>query len=151
TCGTPLRLPAWSGIRPTSRSFSAPLTPQVRRGRWRAGRRRLAGCQSASAAPSSALTWLLSLREERADGLRARAGWGSVGICAWGGARVPAELVAQGGDDLHGRGVILAGDEPRVQGRADRRHRDRVVDRGLHGPPALAGVLGHAADVFQAR
>jgi hypothetical protein len=62
---------------------------------------------------------------------------------------VPAELVAQCGDHLHGRGVVLPRGEPGEQRRRDDRQRDGVVDRRLDGPPALAGVLGEAAQAGQ--
>src|SRR5260221_6661939 len=62
---------------------------------------------------------------------------------------VTAELVAQRGDHLHLRGVVLTRGEPREQGRRDRGQRYRVVDGRLDGPPALAGVLREAAQLVQ--
>ena len=63
--------------------------------------------------------------------------------------RVAAELVAQRGDHLHLRGVVLAGREPREQRGGDRGQRHGVVDGGLHRPAALAGVLRVAAQLLQ--
>src|SRR5688572_1951966 len=54
---------------------------------------------------------------------------------------VPAELVAQRCVDLRGEGVLTARREALVQRGADHRHRDALVDRVLHGPAPLAGVL----------
>src|ERR1051325_6795953 len=62
---------------------------------------------------------------------------------------VAAELVAQRGDHLHLRRVLLAGGEPREQRRGDRRQRHRVVDRGLHSPASLTGVLCITAQALQ--
>jgi hypothetical protein len=58
---------------------------------------------------------------------------------------VPAELVAQCGDHLHGRGVVLARAEAGEQRSGDDRQRDGVLDGRLDGPPALTGVLRVAA------
>src|SRR4051794_19474138 len=63
--------------------------------------------------------------------------------------RVPAELVAQGGDRLHRRRVVLAGDEAGEQRGGDRRHRHGVLDALLDGPPAFAGVLGVPGDALE--
>ena len=62
-----------------------------------------------------------------------------------GADRVAAELVAHRGDRLHRRAVVLARGEPGEQRGRDDVHRHGVVDRGLDGPAALAGVLGVAA------
>ena len=62
-----------------------------------------------------------------------------------------AELVAHRRDGLHRRRVVLAGDEARVERGGDRRRRDGVLDAGLDGPAALAGVLGVAGDLVEAR
>src|ERR1041384_5684262 len=58
------------------------------------------------------------------------------------GDGVPTELLAQRGDGLHGGRVGLAGLEPGEQRRRDHVQRDGQPDRLVHGPPALAGVLG---------
>ena len=60
-----------------------------------------------------------------------------------------SELVAHGGDELHGRGIVLAGRESREQGGRDRWHGNRAVDGLLDRPPSLARVVGPAADRLQ--
>src|SRR3954462_15699616 len=64
---------------------------------------------------------------------------------------MPAELVAHRGDRLHRRAVVLAGREPGEQRTGYRRHGHGVVDRRLHGPTALAGVLRVTADLRERR
>ena len=61
-----------------------------------------------------------------------------------------AELVSHGGDGLHGRRLLLAGHESGEQRRRDGRHRDGMVDGGLHRPPALAGIGRLGRDVGEA-
>src|SRR5579883_1640669 len=79
-----------------------------------------------------------------ADGLGARGLVLALGAAVGSGDRVAAELVAQRGDHLHLRGVLLPGGEARVERGGDRGQRDGVVDGGVHGPAALTGVLGVA-------
>src|SRR5215212_9975162 len=62
---------------------------------------------------------------------------------------VPPELAAQGRDDLHGEGVVLAGGEPGEERTRDSRRRDVLVYRLQHGPAALAGVLHVAPDAIE--
>src|SRR5687767_10955655 len=63
--------------------------------------------------------------------------------------RVSAELAAQGGYDLHGEGIILAGGEAGEEG-ACYGVRGYVLFYGFaHGPASLAGVLDVAADAVQ--
>ncbi len=57
-----------------------------------------------------------------------------------------AELVAERGHDASGEGVGLAGREPLVQRGGDHGGGDSPLDRLLHGPPSLAGVLHVALD-----
>ena len=60
------------------------------------------------------------------------------------------ELVAQRGDHLHRRRILLAAGEAGEERRGDDRHRDRVVDGRFHGPATLTGVVGVAAQLRQA-
>src|SRR5829696_4128509 len=63
--------------------------------------------------------------------------------------RVPAKLAAQGGYDLHGEGVVLAGGEAGEEGTCYG-VRGYVLSYGFeHGPASLAGVLDVAADAIQ--
>src|SRR5215210_8270441 len=63
--------------------------------------------------------------------------------------RVSAELAAQGGYDLHGEGIVLAGGEAGEEG-ACYGVRGYVLFYGFeHGPASLAGVLDVAADAVQ--
>src|SRR5918994_911594 len=63
--------------------------------------------------------------------------------------RVPAELAAQGGYDLHGERIFLAGGEAGEEG-ACYGVRGYVFFYGFeHGPASLAGVLDEAADAVQ--
>src|SRR5829696_1321082 len=63
--------------------------------------------------------------------------------------RVPAKLAAQGGYDLHGEGVVLAGGEAGEEGTCYS-VRGYVLSYGFeHGPASLAGVLDVAADAIQ--
>src|SRR5215213_11834774 len=63
--------------------------------------------------------------------------------------RVPAELAAQGGYDLHGEGVLLAGGETGEEGACYGIRRHVLCDRLEDGPASLAGVLDVAADAVQ--
>ncbi len=72
--------------------------------------------------------------------------------CYFGGTGgVAAELVAQGGHHLHGRGAVLAGLEPGKQGGGDGRCGNGVGNGFFHSPPALARVLDVVVDVLQSR
>src|SRR5215210_9365884 len=63
--------------------------------------------------------------------------------------RVSAELAAEGGYDLHGEGVLLAGGEAGEEG-ARYGVRGYVLVYGfVNGPASLAGVLDVAADAVQ--
>ena len=62
---------------------------------------------------------------------------------------VAAEPVAHRRDRLHRRAVVLARAEPGEQRGGDDVHRYGVVDRGLHRPATLAGVLGVPADLLE--
>src|SRR5690349_8338128 len=74
---------------------------------------------------------------------RGSVGGGSGGVAAarrLGADGVAAELVAHRRDRLHGRAVVLARGEAGEERGGDDVHRHGVVDRGLDGPAALAGV-----------
>src|SRR5919107_5588371 len=60
--------------------------------------------------------------------------------------RVSAELAAQGGYDLHGEGVLLAGGEAGEEGACDGVCWYILVNGFEDGPAALTGVLHVAAD-----
>src|SRR5829696_2176612 len=62
---------------------------------------------------------------------------------------VPPELAAQGRDDLHGEGIVLAGGEPGEERTRDNRRRDVLVYRLQHRPSALARVLHVAPDAVE--
>src|SRR5262245_65833071 len=59
---------------------------------------------------------------------------------------VPAELLAQRGDDLHREALVLAGGEPLVDRGGDSRDRDRIGDRVLHGPAPRSRIIDVAGD-----
>src|SRR5688500_14393695 len=63
--------------------------------------------------------------------------------------RVPAELAAQGGYDLHGEGVFLAGGEAGEEGTGDGICGHVFFYRLEHSPAALARVLDVAADAVE--
>ena len=64
---------------------------------------------------------------------------------------VAAELLAQRGDGLHGRRVVLAGGEAGEERGGDHVQRHGQPDRLVDRPAALAGVLGVAAQLGQLR
>src|SRR5215213_10113420 len=63
--------------------------------------------------------------------------------------RVPAELAAQGGYDLHCEGVLLAGGEAGEEGACYGVRRHVLCYRFEYGPASLAGVLDVTADAIQ--
>src|SRR5215208_7968714 len=63
--------------------------------------------------------------------------------------RVPAELAAQRGYDLHGEGVFLAGGEAGEEGACYGVHGYVFVYGFEDGPAALTGVFDVAADAVQ--
>src|ERR687896_2062097 len=63
--------------------------------------------------------------------------------------RVPAELAAQGRDDLHGEGVVLTGGKASEERACDGVGGHVFVYRFEDRPAALAGVLNVAADGAQ--
>src|SRR3546814_2096004 len=63
---------------------------------------------------------------------------------------VAAELLAQGGDRLHGQRLLGLGFEAGEEGGGDGGHGHPGGDRGLHRPPALAGVGGDAVECHEA-
>src|SRR4051794_9630257 len=65
--------------------------------------------------------------------------------------RVPTELLAQRGHRLHGRALLLARREAGEQRRRYHGSRDGQVDRLVHRPPTLAGVLDPVVDLPEAR
>src|SRR3712207_4628831 len=64
---------------------------------------------------------------------------------------VAAELAAQGREDLHGEGVVLARGEAGEEGAGDGIGRYALVYGLHHRPSALAGVLYVAADGIEVR
>src|SRR3954465_10394090 len=65
--------------------------------------------------------------------------------------RVAAELVAEGGLDLGGEGLLLAGGEPAEERQRDHRSRNVLVHRRLDRPATFAAVLDISLDRLQAR
>ena len=109
-----------------SRLLRAPRGP--RRGRARAARRHQLGPGGAQRARAA--------RSSRRSSLPGPDG-------------VPAELVAKRGEHAVGERILLAGAEAREERGGDRPGRHRLVDRILHGPPALARVLHPPADLLE--
>ena len=64
---------------------------------------------------------------------------------------VAAEPVAHRGKDLLGEGVLLARAEARIQRGGQHLGRDRLVDGGIDGPAAFAGILDKAGIIVERR
>ena len=62
---------------------------------------------------------------------------------------VAAETGAHRGENFLGKGMLLARSEARVQGRGQHLGRHRLVDRGIHGPAAFAGILDKAGILIE--
>ena len=62
-----------------------------------------------------------------------------------------AEAEAHGREHLFAEGVLLPRAEPGVQRRGEHIGRHRLLDRGLDGPAALAGILDEAREILQLR
>ena len=63
---------------------------------------------------------------------------------------VAAELLAQRGDGAHGDALLVLAHEAGVERGADHRRGDAALDRLLHGPATLAGVLGDRRQAVEA-
>ena len=62
-----------------------------------------------------------------------------------------AEAEAHGREHLFAERVLLPRTESGVQRRGEHVGGDRLLDRGLDGPAALAGILDKTREVFQLR
>ena len=65
--------------------------------------------------------------------------------------RVPAELLAQRGDGAHGHALLVLAHEAGVERGADHRRGHAALDRLLHRPAPLAGVLRRRAPARRGR
>src|SRR5699024_1474650 len=85
-------------------------------------------------------------------GSRAGRGWRRTSSALVGATdRVSPELLAEGGDRLHGGRLLLPGGEAGEERSGDGRGGHGVVDGFLEGPAALAGVVGVVVDAREAR
>src|SRR5690349_11756008 len=99
-----------------------------------------------------------STRVSEGAGLPAR-GWSraamervsAVGLGWMGFFGVAAELVPQCRQNAVGKVGLAARAEPGVDGRAQHRRGNALVDRGLNGPAAFAGIGDAAVEVLQQR
>ena len=62
---------------------------------------------------------------------------------------VSPKTVAHGGENLFGEGMFLARAETGEQGCGQHLRRHRLVDRGIDGPAALAGILDKAGIIVE--
>ena len=68
---------------------------------------------------------------------------------ACGGSWWPPKSCAHRREQLFGKGVVLARAEARVQRRGQHLGRHGLVDRGIHGPAAFAGILDEAGIIIE--
>ena len=64
---------------------------------------------------------------------------------------VSAEAQPHGREHLFAEGVLLPRAEPGIERRREHVGRNRFLDRGLDGPPALARILDEAGEILQLR
>src|SRR5690554_5070104 len=95
-----------------------------------------------SRSSSSARQLRNSLSSRRVIRIRAPSSLGSL-------HRVASELLAQRGDGLHRRRILLPGDEAGEDGGADGRNRDGIGDGFLDRPAPLPRILDVALDVLE--